>query len=293
MISVVIPTYRRHERLRNLLDALRMQTLPPNEVVVVDQTPHAERPSRFYERFSDLPLELIDLESPSLSGSRNIGAKEAKGEYLLFLDDDMIIDDSLISNHIEVMKKERVDVVYGAISTSGELPETYQRDTTRLDPLGFFLKSPNKNWCGMTLVTSGANTMIRSELFADVGGYDENMPRMEDIELGYRLYLKGAKIYYSTLPHAIHDAAPAGGTRSTQNDMMYARVISKVYLYRKHFAGWTTTQFYLLIVKNAFTYRDPISGTFYLSHLKKFYWPIYIIRLLAKAHAEAKRLITR
>ena len=291
MISVVIPTYRRHERLEALLEALRLQTFPPDEVVVVDQTPQADRPSGFYERFSDLPMVLIDLEYPSLSGSRNIGAKKAKGEYLLFLDDDMIIDDSLIGNHVKVMDNERVDVVYGAISTTGELPETYKRDTIRMDPLGFFLKSPNKNWSGMTLVTSGANTMIRSQLFASVEGYDENMPRMEDIELGYRLYLKGAKIYYSALPHAIHDAAPTGGTRSTQNDMIYARVFSKVYLYRRHFAGWTTTQFYLLIMKNAFTYRDPISGAFYLSHLKKLYWPIYVIGLLVKAHLEAKRLL--
>lgn len=290
-ISIVIPTYCRHTRLRSLLEAIREQTLPPDEIIVVDQTPLKERPGRFYDQFSDLPLVLVNLDTPSLSGSRNIGAQRANGKYILFLDDDMIIKETLLDNHLDVIERERVDVVYGAISTSEVLPEHYYRDTSRLDPLGFFLKSPNKLWNGMTIVTSGANTMIKSSKFRDVGGYDENMPRMEDIELGYRLYLEGAKIYYSSLPHAIHDAAPSGGTRATQKDMMYARIISKVYLHRKHFAGWTTQQFYCLIIKNAFTYRDPITGKFYLSHLKKPYWPMLIISMLIKAHIESKKLL--
>jgi GT2 family glycosyltransferase len=289
LISVVIPTYYRHDRLAELLAALIEQTRPPDEVVIVDQTPLGKRPAGFYERFTKLPLVIVNLDIPSLSASRNIGASKAQGDLLLFLDDDMRIKPDLVQQHLYVFEEERVDVVYGAISTTWDLPLSYERDTSRLDPLGFFLKSPNKKWNGMTLVTSGANTLIRKEAFFTVGGYDENMPRMEDIELGYRLYSSGAKMYYSELPHAVHDAAPLGGTRKTQKDMFVARLFSKVYLYQKHFGGWTTQQFYLLVLKNALTFRDPISGAFYLSHLKIFYWPIKFIIMLWKAHRFAKR----
>lgn len=273
------------------MSMLKSQTLPATEVVVVDQTPEKDRPQGFYEQYRDLPLNLVNLTHPSLTTSRNIGARQSGGEYLLFLDDDMIIKDDLIEKHRLVMDEERVDVVYGAISTTTELPEKYERDTSRLDPLGFFLKSPNRRWNGMVLVTSGANTMIKRELFLRVGGYDENMPRMEDIELGYRLYLEGAKMYYSEQPHAIHNAAPSGGTRATQKNMTQARLLSKVYLYRKHFGGWTTQQFYLLILKNALTYRDPISGAFYASHLKNVFWPLQKSFMLWMAHKNATLLL--
>ena len=291
MISIVIPTYYRHDRLKGLLSALQGQSYAPSEIVIVDQTPEHDRPVDFYKQFAEMPLVLVNLDKPSLSASRNTGARRASGELLLFLDDDMVIGPDLLKNHKNVMEHEHVDVVYGAISTGKDLPETYERDTKRLDPLGFFLKSPNKKWNGMVLVTSGANTLIKREYFLRVGGFDEKMPRMEDIELGYRLFLTGAKIYYSALPHAIHDAASSGGTRKTQKNMTYSRLLSKIYLYQKHFSGWTAQQFYLLVIKNALTYRDPISGAFFLSNLRQVLWPVQTLLMLRKAHRNALLLL--
>lgn len=143
----------------------------------------------------------------------------------------------------------------------------------------------------MTLVTSGANTLIRKDCFFNVGGYDENMPRMEDIELGYRLYLDGVKMYYSASPWAIHKPEPTGGTRATQKNIRYIKLLSKVYLYKKHFDGWTSKQFYLLVLRNGLTYRDPISGTFYLSHLRQVFWPVQTIFMLIKAHRKTVAIL--
>ena len=233
-------------------------------------------------------LKIIFLDRPSLSESRNVGAEAATKKYLLFLDDDMECGSELLQNHLSIIEKEGVDVVYGAISTGPTLPESYDREYKQLDPLSYFLKSPNKKWDGMVLVVSGANTLIRRELFLKVGGFDVNMPRMEDIELGYRLFKEGAKMYYSSLPHAIHKAAPSGGTRKTQNnDLQYIKLFSRVYLYRKHFEGWAVQQLYLLVLKNGFCYRDLLSGVFYLSHLRSPLWPLKALLMLRKAHKQA------
>ncbi len=293
MISVVIPTYYRYDRLEKILAFLEKQSLQPDEIVIVDQTPSQDRPQGFYERYKGMPIVRLDLDTPSLSQSRNRGAKKATGTYLLFLDDDMEFGPELIQQHLDVMEKEVVDVVSGAISTGPDLPETYERDTTKLDPLSFFLKSPNRKWDGMVLVVSGANTMIKRDLFLQVGGFDENMPRMEDIELGYRLYKFGAKVFYSSKPHAIHNAAPTGGTRATQKNIQYVKLLSRVYLYHKHFDGWARQQFYLLVMKNGFFYRDRISGTFYLSHLRQPFWPLQTCLMLYKAHRQSVLLLKK
>ena len=291
MISVVIPTYYRYDRLERVLSFLQEQSLKPDEIVIVDQTPLQERPQGFYEKYNGMPIVRLDIETPSLSGSRNAGSEKASGKYLLFLDDDMEFGAELVQHHLEVMEKEGVDAVYGAISTGPTLPETYERDTKRLDPLSFFLKSPNRRWDGMALVISGANTMIKRDVFLRVGGFDEKMPRMEDIELGYRLYTAGAKIHYSSKPHAVHNAAPTGGTRATQKNIGYIKLLSRVYLYQKHFDGWARQQFYLLIIKNGFSYRDQLSGTFYLSHLRQPFWPLQTCLMLYKAHKESISLL--
>ncbi|MCI5137199.1 MAG: glycosyltransferase family 2 protein [Candidatus Electrothrix sp. AR1] len=293
MISVVIPTYYRYERLEKILSFLREQSLKPDEIIIIDQTPHRERPKNFYKKVKGLPVVLVDLNTPSLSRSRNIGAEKASGRYLLFLDDDMEFGSELIRNHLHVMEKEAVDVVSGAISTGPTLLDTYKRDMKRLDPLSFFLKSPNKKWDGMTLVVSGANTMIKRDLFLRVGGFDENMPRMEDIELGYRLYKVGAKVFYSSNPHAVHNAAPTGGTRASQKNIQYIKLLSRVYLYHKHFDGWARQQFYLLVMKNGFSYRDQISGAFYLSHLRQPFWPLQTCLMLYKAHRQSILLLKK
>jgi GT2 family glycosyltransferase len=290
-LSVIIPTYYRYPSLGTVLALLSRQTLPPDEVIVADQTPSADRPTGFYERFSGLPLRVLDLAEPSLSESRNRAAGAASGDVLLFMDDDMEFGPTLLERHVEVMAEERVDVVFGAISTEATLPETFARNVEWLDPVSLFLKTPNCRWNGMVLVTSGANTLIKRDRFFAVGGYDQNLPRMEDIDLGYRLFRTGAKMFYSEKPFSRHMRAPLGGTRKTQRDQQWVRILSKVYLHQKHFPGWATRQLVIKEALNALTFRDLLTGTLRLSNVLRFYSPLQNLWRLRRACREATRLL--
>ena len=261
-VSVIIPTYYRHDIINNVLLALSKQSVVPLEVLVVDQTPLDARPVKFYEQFASLPLQVLNLDKPSLSHSKNFAATASKGKLLLFLDDDVLIANDLIECHLQVMNEERVDVVSGAVSEQSSLPEEFYRVKERMDPLSFFLKSPNKQWDGMTLVQNGPNACIKKEVFLAVGGYDENIPRMEDIELGYRLFQYGAKMFHSVKPFVQFIRHPTGGTRKTQKNLAYIKLWSKLYLYKKHFPGWTTRQFILREVLSALMFKEPVSGKY-------------------------------
>ncbi len=290
--SVVIATYYRYEVLEILLSLLKDQTLPADEIVIVDQTPLADRPDQFYEKKSDLPLVLLNLKQPSLTRSRNIGAKKATGDLLIFIDDDMVFSKNHIAMHVNTIVEENVDVVYGAYSEEEVLPDIFERNLKRLDPLSFFLKSPRKKWNGMVLVTSGANTSIYKSLFFEVGGFDENMPRMEDIEFGYRLFLHGAKMYYSDKPFAQHKRWHTGGTRKSQDHLPYVRLVSKLYLHKKHFPGWTTKQFILRELCSALLFREYSSAKFRPKLLLQPYMPFVRIYRVLQANLEAGRLLS-
>lgn len=255
-VSVIVPTYYRYDYLGDVLEVLCRQTHPPHEVIVPDQTPSAERPRGFYDRYVDrIPLQVVYMDKPSLTAPRNVAAKMATAEILLFLDDDTVIPEHLIEAHLRVMERENVDVVNGAVSLSTSLPEEYPWDVTIMDPVRYFLAAPNYRWNGMMISVSSCNFSIKRDTFHHVGGFDENLPRMVDFELGYRLFRSGAKIYFSHEPFARHLRAPGGQRKNPQN---HSRVVAGLYIHKKHFPGWITTQWVLKYLTGAFVRRRNI-----------------------------------
>jgi len=139
-VSVIMHTYYRYDCLETVLRGLSQQSLKPYEVIITDQTPLADRPDGFYEKFTDLPLKIINLNNPSHAPAQNAGAKVSSGDLLLFLDDDMEFGDDLVEAYVHVLHEEHVDVIFGAVSSEKSLPLEVKRDYRRLDPLSYFLK---------------------------------------------------------------------------------------------------------------------------------------------------------
>jgi len=268
-----------------------MQTIKPTEVIISDQTPIEERPSNFYEPFKNLPLILINLDKTMHASAQNIGVRKSTGEVFIFIDDDCEFREDFLEQHLRVMYEENVDVVVGPNSLTGELPEYFSHDYRYSDPVSFFLKTIPKKWHGMVLYTIGGNTSIKRELFFDIGGYDEKMPRMADIELGFRLFKSGAKIYHSKKPFIHHLKGTSGGSRKAQKNLQYKRLLSWLYLYKKHFPGWGTQQFILHEIICAILFREPISGFFRKGNLKNPFLPLIRTAHLIRACIESNRLL--
>lgn len=94
LISVVLPVYDQQQQLTDCLDSLLAQSLPDFEVIlVVDQSPDSpERVAAAYE-LRDPRVRMLRLNAAvGIGRSRNAGAAHAKGEYLLFLDSDHLLD---------------------------------------------------------------------------------------------------------------------------------------------------------------------------------------------------------
>ncbi|MGE7436030.1 glycosyltransferase family 2 protein [Kitasatospora sp. NPDC001175] len=93
LFSVVLPAYDQHQQLKDCLDSLLSQSFRDFEVVlVVDKSPDApERLSEAYE-MRDPRVSVLRLDAAvGVGRSRNAGAAHAKGEYLLFLDSDHVV----------------------------------------------------------------------------------------------------------------------------------------------------------------------------------------------------------
>ncbi len=120
-VSVVLPTMNRGEDMRDFLVALRAQTVPPDELVVVDAGEPVEGILR--EGLEGSGIELVYTRSqPGTSSQRNLGIDLARGEFLFFLDDDMILEPEYIERSLEAFDLPLEPPVGGVMGSQINVP---------------------------------------------------------------------------------------------------------------------------------------------------------------------------
>src|SRR5713226_4902973 len=100
-ISVILPTYQREGVLIDALNELVRQLQDIDEILVIDQTPrHEDSAHSNLEKMARKGnIRWYKKERPSQCEAMNVGAWLAKGEILLFLDDDIIPSPRLLEAH--------------------------------------------------------------------------------------------------------------------------------------------------------------------------------------------------
>jgi glycosyltransferase involved in cell wall biosynthesis len=107
-ISVVIATYNRSADLKVALASILRQTVPPLEMIIVDDSTNEEvrtAVESLQGAFSEKGVALVYLHNPgkrSLPVSRNYGAKHAMGDIVMFLDDDVVLEPGYNEGILEV-----------------------------------------------------------------------------------------------------------------------------------------------------------------------------------------------
>lgn len=100
LVSITIPTYNSERTIGVCLKSIREQTYPNIEVVVVD----SYSDDRTREIAKNFNINLISTKQ-KLLGARHIGLKKSKGEYVLLLDADQILDNTAIERSLEMFKE--------------------------------------------------------------------------------------------------------------------------------------------------------------------------------------------
>jgi GT2 family glycosyltransferase/glycosyltransferase involved in cell wall biosynthesis len=203
-VSVCIAHYNRPHLLRQALDSIVAQLEPPLEVIVVDDgspapvQPELEAIARDYD-FPGRGWRLIRQENRFLGAARNRAVAEAKGDYLLFMDDDNVARPHEIAALIRVARQTGADVLtcLGDTFESGHAPGIHVASDWR-----WLASGPNQPMSLLYNTFGDANALIRRAAFLEVGGYTEDYGvGHEDWELYARLMLKGYKLEY--IPEAL------------------------------------------------------------------------------------------
>ena len=216
--SVIIPTYNRDEPLRKTLESLFVQDYPNFEIIVVDQSdkkfPEKEK---YLKRYSQKICWFSGL-SPNAAAARNFGVKKAKGEILLFIDDDVVCHQGLISAHVANYKDPQVGAVVGRIITEGQEVEPARKDVGRITSWGSFSGGWSSKIKQEVFDAITCNASWRRDVFEKVGGFDEKFsgPIREDSDLAIRTRKAGYKIIFEPKAELVHLQAKTGGFRKTE-----------------------------------------------------------------------------
>lgn len=179
-ITIVIPTHKRLQFLREALESCISQSIPPDEVIVVDDAGDGGVNSLVNDLDcqSSFPIRCIRNNAGTKApGSRNIGAELASSNYIAFLDD----DDLLEKEYIKVLKDEINSsfpdylVIWAAeFDKKGRTGKSYEF------PLDFIFRS---NFTGLNPGFRGSNICLRKTTFERVGKFDIKLTKSQDLDL--------------------------------------------------------------------------------------------------------------
>jgi GT2 family glycosyltransferase len=202
-LSVIVPTHNRPARLEATLSGLAGQRDLDRgdfELIVVDD---GSVPAAAPEAPSELPLSVLRLEDEGPSAARNRGAGEARGELLVFVDDDLRLVPDFLAAHWRAHLEWPGALQVGSV----RLPEAatttpFGRFRQRLEDESVpRIKGPveSRNFC------TAANMAIERGLFDRLGGFDPSLGTGEDQDLALRHTAQGGKIVFVPEARVVHD----------------------------------------------------------------------------------------
>jgi glycosyltransferase involved in cell wall biosynthesis len=185
-VSVIIPAKNEGKYLALCIEAIKkaFNNKTRYEIIIVNNN-STDNTKTIAKKYSCI---LIDNAKYGAASSRNIGAKNARGEYLAFIDADCVINKQWYANLSENLNIENV-----AAAGTKIMPDLEY--ATWVEKIMFYLnvrrgKKISKNAIEVKWIGS-SNILIKKQVFDKIGGFDEDFITCEDYDLSQRVSEQG------------------------------------------------------------------------------------------------------
>ena len=197
LVSIITPFLNAQRYLAEAIESVCAQTIPDWELLLVDDA-STDESRRIAERFAkhNAQIRIIELgqEHPiGPAAARNYAAQQARGDFVVFLDADDILERDSLRIQTEAMRLyPTAAMVYGA--THWWYPDDESRDWTEPIAPAPRLHAPPKLLRDIILMRRGhapciCSAMIRRGAFSDLGGFEERFRLYEDQTLWVKIFL--------------------------------------------------------------------------------------------------------
>jgi glycosyltransferase involved in cell wall biosynthesis len=179
-VSIIIPTYNREEFLLEAVKSVLAQTYEDFELIVVDDG-STDGTKKVIQRYKKR-LRYLSQANQGVSAARNNGLAHAQGEFVAFLDsDDLWLPEKLAAQIAFMDRHPQAQICY--------TDEIWIRRGVRVNPKKRHAKYSGEIYphCLPLCIISPSSALMRRGLFAQVGGFDPNLPVCEDYDLWLRV----------------------------------------------------------------------------------------------------------
>jgi len=193
-VSMVVTTLNEERYIEPCLKALKNQTYDNKEIIVVDSK-SKDKTVEIARRYADK----IIVQDCIIPAGRNLGAKEARGNILLFVDADVTLSPNWINIVLPHLHEDKVIAVYGDLLPN-EMKLKSWLAYAREELSNLFLRRIRMPCFGKL----GTAVAIKKVAFKKVGGFAEEYACCDDVNLSLRLreygrmkFIRNAKGYVS------------------------------------------------------------------------------------------------
>lgn len=309
LVSVIIVNHNGIDFIGDCLKSVLESKYGNLEVIFVDNGSSDGSIKFVRENFNDRRLKIIaNNGSLGPAKGRNIGAREAGGKYLIFLDNDTKIEAGAIAELIKPLEREETIGAAQAKLLRMGMDRMYDCAGDYLGPLGFLIERSKGvrdigqfDYQADILSAKSAASVIRSGLFKDIGGFDDDYYMyLEETDLSFRVWLSGFRVVFA--PNAV--VYHAFNTPKKKAKKYYSRYIvrycgcrnyistliknlqfrSLLKILPLHICSWVTIAF-------LFLFKGSIADFYYI--VKGISWNIFNIGLLIKKRNKINNQIRR
>lgn len=214
MISVIICTYNRDKYIYNVLKSIAVGSYTNYEIVLVNNNSTDDTEAeckRFTKDYPSIPFNYCIEREQGLSYARNCGIKQAKGDVLVYVDDDALVNEEYLATYANFFERNpHIDAAGGPIIPKYdgcEEPNWMSHYTRQLITGKLYLGETEKEF-PKSAFPGGGNAGYRSNVFDKVGQFNVELGRKgnsligaEEKDLFDKMTTANMRFYY--LPTAI------------------------------------------------------------------------------------------
>jgi len=207
-ISIVIATYNREEKLKNCLQGLNRLIIPDGkvELVVVDDGSEKSYAVEQLQALSRFPIRYFRKQHSGICSTKNKGVEESRGNYIAFLDDDMVVSPLWL---VQLMSGFKNDQIAGVGSTNLIYPD--KNNLTQYIDYRELARKPFRDEIEEVLNVLTGSACFRKDILKEVGGFSNAQSESgvmfggDDVDLTWKIRNAGYLLRHIEEAIAFHN----------------------------------------------------------------------------------------
>ncbi len=221
-VSIVIVAWNSGGYLPHCLEALSTQTWRDFEVIVVDNGSTDGAVETLARKYSEIEI-LVEplLYNRGFAAANNIGARRARGSWLALLNPDAFPEADWLKNLMNAVRKFPPSTIFASRQVQADRRDFLdgEGDNYHISGLAWRRNYNRRVYPTDKMVevfsACGASALYPRQIFLDAGGFDEDyFAYHEDVDLGFRLRLRGLKCIFVPQAVVMHVGSATTGKKS-------------------------------------------------------------------------------